>query len=207
MPEPTQHGYWESISEKGTEMFSKSLLASFKAYAAELGGWIWVLFFDGVAAILGLYLDITSAGPLANWIWWLAILTVALLAPFVTFHRQRLKAAELQTQLSAQQDKKNALNRLGDLLRDGHDLDGQKLHSESEVKEWKQRLDSWIESVRLEIAATRSTAEAQQFSVQAANWTGSSDHRAFDGLHNDGLVQLGCCLRWLNHFISQKSAS
>lgn len=188
-------------------MSSKSLSASFKAYAAELGGWIWVLFIDCVAAVLGLYLDITNAGPLPSWVWSLGVLTVALLAPFVAFHRQRLKAAELQTQLSAQHDKKNALNRLGDLFRDGHDLDRSKLYSEQEVKDWTQRLDSWIESVRQEIAATSSTAEAQQFSVQAANWKGDSDHRAFNSRHNDGLLQLGCCLRWLDQFISQKSAN
>lgn len=77
---------------------------SLKEYVTSLGRWGWVVIIDFILAGAGAYLDITNAAPIPMWVWITLGLAGLMVAPFIAFHKLRLKRDEIRTELVSIRD-------------------------------------------------------------------------------------------------------
>ena len=97
----------------------------------------------------------------------------------------------------------SVLGEIARLFSAGEELHRFAVRSDKELANWIEQKGAWLGMVEGQLR-TYSVPAFHLFHNVASNWEGATNPRAFDARHNDGLVQLRCCLDWLRGFLEKE---
>ena len=117
----------------------KLVLASFKEYVLSLGHWGWIVAVDVAYSIVGFALDVSGVTNFPREAWLIPLIAALVIAPFIAFHRLRLKRDALRDALDARRKRKEVADKLAEfyvsgdkikqeIIKDGFSGDALALH-------------------------------------------------------------------------------
>jgi hypothetical protein len=139
----------------------KPVLVSFKEYILSLGHWGWVVAVDVVYSVTGLVLDVSGVASIPTKAWLIPLIVALAIAPFIAFHKLRLKRDALQDTLDARRKRKKIADKLADfyitgdeikreIVKDGFSGDAQALY-----KGWSEPLVAYFRANPDELGQAR----------------------------------------------------
>lgn len=120
---------------------------SIRNYFRAMGAMIWVYGIGGVAAIVGVVLDVGHIVRLPAWgraLFWLVVLLVLIAAPFLAYSRLLKRCERLDAALREESHRKDVRNALARLYEQGCDI----IESANDDNAWIRSLDGWYGEVR-----------------------------------------------------------
>ena len=145
---------------------------SLKEYVSGLGRWVWAVGVGVILSVAGGVLDVFTDLEVPTWAWLLVAYVTAIVAPFIAFHRLRIRRDALQDSLDNRSCIEDVLIRLGQHRAAGVALrnKGMDLQDENELAEWLSEARDWHGSA-LCIIAELSQSEAEIFDTR--DWVGT----------------------------------
>lgn len=111
-------GTTQSTARQGQRM-GKLVLVSLKEYVLSLGHWGWVVAIDVVYSVTGFVLDVSDAVSIPTEAWLIPLIVALVVAPFIAFHKLRLKRDALQDTLDVRRRRKEIADKLASLYLGG----------------------------------------------------------------------------------------
>ena len=97
----------------------KLVLASFKEYILSLGHWGWVVAIDVAYSVAGFVLDVSGATNFPTEAWLIPLIVALVVAPFIAFHKLKLKRDALQDTLDIRRRRKEIADKLAEFYISG----------------------------------------------------------------------------------------
>jgi hypothetical protein len=99
-----------------------SVLGSLKEYTLSLGHWGWIVAIDVVYSVTGLVLDVSRTTDFPTWAWLAPLIVALVVAPFIAFHRLRLKRDDLMSVLDVRRKRKEIADKLAEFYISGDEI-------------------------------------------------------------------------------------
>jgi ABC-type multidrug transport system fused ATPase/permease subunit len=123
---------------------------SIKKYILALGRWGWVVMGILAGDIVGIatsYISSQHQFVMPIWGWWLILILVLLIAPFLAFHKMRIEHDRLNAVLDERKKNEKIANDLAEFAANIHRLRDQAVADLIDVEEYVSSVEPYILSV------------------------------------------------------------
>lgn len=151
----------------------RETVESFHAYGVDAGKWGWGV----IMYLLGVVTLAIALPDLPTWVLFAATVVVLLIAPFVAYHKLRMRYEVVRKQLARMKDLIGLSERLRPLLHEIGDI-CDKLHNHGEdavlIVEQAARLQRWVDKL---IPALAGTAWESRFRIELSEFESAPINR------------------------------